>query len=393
MKRYRTVVLASAAGFFIALALACWAAGSASAAEGRGPGGRGPDVGRAAQEAPRRNGPPADWSGWGEQQRRDWQQRMEREAPPDFFPGHWQDWGADRRARWWRNWAQGNDEEGIFAVAVPSNWKGWSDDHREKWWLTQVWRHRLRLLLDQEMDGLLPWAFPSPLPSGWERWNSAEKDEWLHSDSPGHWDDGVLIPKNWNEWKQDRQEAWWDDIADRCGFDPADIFPRGWDSWKKDEHEAWWGPMVSTGVGYLASSLPYDWGRWRDSERESWLRGVLAAKENVALRAHARLSAALGSMERAARRGVAPSEVEEMGHQGLMHGLAPDRFRAFGAFVVGRAGQGMRGEDLRREMRDEADREGRGTTAPPGRPGDRGTMGGGPDRGSDRGRDGGGRGR
>ncbi len=350
-------------------------------------GGRGPDMGRGSQESARRHTPPSDWSRWGDQQRRDWEQRMEKEAPSDFFPGHWQDWNSERRARWWRNWAQGNDEEGIFAVAVDSNWKGWSDNHREKWWLQQVWRHRLRLLLNHEMDGLLPWVFPTPLPAGWERWNSAEKDEWLQHKSPGHWDDGVLIPKNWNDWKEDRKEAWWDDVADRCGFDPADIFPRGWDSWSKDQHEEWWQPMLRTGVGYLASSLPYDWRRWSEGAQESWLRGVLAAKEGVARRANARLSAALAGMERVARRGVAPTDAEEMAHQGLIHGLAPDRFHLLGIFVVGRAAQGMHGDDLRRAIRDEAAREAGGEMGPPGRTGDRGMGGGRDNRGGDRGRD------
>jgi hypothetical protein len=358
MGRTRLVMLTAVVGFVAAALLTSLLAVPAQAAQNRGRGAREEGPAPGPQAAPQRHALPPEWERWSAQQRRDWQQRIEKEAPPDFFPARWKDWNAERRARWWHSWEQGNDEEGIFAVAVPSAWKGWSDNHRENWWLEQVWRERLRMLLRQEMDGLLPWAFPSPLPSDWRRWNSAEKDAWLHSESPGHWDDGVLIPKNWNDWKQDRKEDWWDDMADRCGFEPGDIFPRGWDAMKKDQHEEWWGPMLRTGVGYLDSALPDDWRRWSDGEREAWLRGVLGAKESVALGAHARLSAALGSIERAARRGVPPPDAEEMAHQGLLHGLAPDRFPALRIFVVGRFGQGIRGDELRRDILSEIEHGG-----------------------------------
>ena len=364
MRRVRVAWLGAAVVAAIVLFVpSCFSGGFTKAAEERGRGERaaeGRDRGeRDLEAAPRRNAFPADWDRWSDRQRKDWEVRIERLGPVDFFPEGWRDWDGQRRARWWSCWEKGSDEEGIFAVAIPSSWRGWNQDRRERWWREQVWRHRLGLLLEQESDGLLPWAFPAPLPAGWDRWNSAEKDAWLQSDSPGHWQDGVLLPRNWNDWSEDRRRMWWDDIADRCNFQPGRVFPHGWDQWRSQERDDWWGLMSRSGVGFLASALPDDWDRWRPNQQEQWLRDVLAAKESVARRAHARLRAAIGDVEGAARRGVPAPDAEEMGHMGLLHGLPPEQIRLFGVYVVGRVSVGIRGDDLRREMRGEAERRGR----------------------------------
>ena len=145
--------------------------------------------------------------------------------------------------------------------------------------------------------------------------------------------------------------------------------------------------MHHSGIGYLAGALPEGWDRWKDEDQEQWLRGVESAKERVARAERARLSAAMSGVESAMRQGVGPRDAEEIGHQGLAHGLPPEQFRPFSNFVAGRAHEGASGEGLRRDIQAEAERRSHAEAPAPEVPrGGRDT--GGNDRGGDQGRGG-----
>lgn len=323
---------------------------------------------RAPQEAQHPSIFPSEWSGWNDKQRKDWEQRMDRERPAGFFPQGWRDWKDDQRAAWWRDQelaAQPGEGEGIFAIVFPPDWDNLGEAQREQWWCHRIWRHRLKLLEEQEEGGLVLWVFPTPLPPDWDRWNDEQRDEWLGSGVAGIWDSGVLYPLGWNDWTEPRREKWWDDIAGRCGFQAGLIFPTGWDDWRPPQRAEWWDRMRHAGVGYLASALPDDWDRWKEDQRGQWLHDVEAAKEQVSRTERARLSAALGGVESAARRGVPPPDAAEIGHQGLAHGLPPQQFRPLSSFATDRSQRGVRGDDLRQEIGREAVRRGQEETARP----------------------------
>lgn len=104
------------------------------------------------------------------------------------------------------------------------------------------------------------------------------------------------------------------------------------------------------------TELPPGWENWGDAKRRLWEHGLKRAKEAVRKHAEARLKAALGALEMAARKGVPLHLAEKMAKAGLERGLGPFDFDPLGRFVVEKVKVGVKGEELSKLILEELNR-------------------------------------
>jgi len=114
--------------------------------------------------------------------------------------------------------------------------------------------------------------------------------------------------------------------------------------WKQGKKQGW------------KTEFPPGWESWSNAKRQQWKHDLERAKNAVRKHAEARLNAALGALEMAARKGVPLQQAEETAKAGLDNGLGPFDFEPLGKFVVERVKAGVKGEALARAIHEQINR-------------------------------------